>query len=90
MTDDEFRARCTAEGWAEPRTMTYEPDQRPDLHTHDFDAMVLMLSGSMTLASPGGDQPLTPGQVGLVPAGTVHSEHGGPQGGQALLATRPA
>lgn len=90
MTADEFTKLCTGEGWGEVRPVTYAPDQRPELHVHDFDAMVLIVEGTMTLAGPDGDTPLGPGELCRVPAGTMHAELGGPDGGRGLLATRPA
>ena len=44
MTESEFVALCRDQGWGEPRSVTYEPNQRPDPHAHDFHALVLLLS----------------------------------------------
>lgn len=90
MTEDEFASRCTDEGWGEPRVVEYAADQRPGLHTHEFDAFVLLLEGSVTIESPDGDAILEPGMTCQVLAGQVHAENGGPSGGSGLLATRPA
>lgn len=89
MTEDEFVERCRAEGWGVPRAVEYAPDQRPEPHTHDFDAWVLLLDGSVTIATPDGDDVLEPGGLCEVPAGRVHAELGGPDGGRGLVATRP-
>lgn len=88
MTEDEFAEACRAGGWGEPRPVQWDPGQRPDLHAHDFDAFVLLLSGELTIASPDGDQTLEIGSTCEVPAGMIHAENAGPEGGAGLLATR--
>jgi quercetin dioxygenase-like cupin family protein len=51
----------------------------PD-HTHEFDARVMVLSGSMTLAIGGGRQVRCPGDQWDIPAGTLHAEEAGADG----------
>ncbi len=89
MTDDEFRELAEREGYGEVREVSYQPNQRPDLHSHEFAALVLLTEGGLTLVYEDGREELSPGDLCRVPAGRVHAEHGGPHGGAALLATRP-
>lgn len=88
MTDDEFAAWADDDGFSAPRLMTYEPNQKPPMHAHDFDARLLVTGGELTMALDDGAVVLLPGAECDVPAGTLHSEQGGPSGATAILATR--
>jgi len=88
MTHDEFAARLDGDGFSLPRPMTYEPNQKPPMHAHEFDARLLVTGGELTMALDDGAVVLGPGAECEVPAGTLHSEQGGPSGATAVLATR--
>ena len=88
MTDDEFAAWVDADGFSAPRPKTYEPNQKPPMHSHDFDARLLVTGGALTMALDTGAVELRPGDECDVPSGTRHSEQGGPDGATAILATR--
>lgn len=88
MTPDEFAAWVDADGFSAPRPMTYEPNQQPPMHAHDFDARLLVTGGELTMALEDEAVVLRPGAECDVPAGTLHSEQGGPSGATAILATR--
>ena len=90
MDEIEFRQHCNDDGWNEPGPKQYPANDAPAMHSHDFDAMVRIESGELRLTYPDGVDVLCPGDVCVVPAGTVHSEQTGPSGAQGLLATRPA
>lgn len=49
-------------------------------HTHDFDARVLVLSGSITMTMGGEARTYGPGDWWAVAAGTIHAETSGPEG----------
>ncbi len=85
-----FRQRCSDEGWNEPAPKQYPAHDAPEMHSHDFDAMVRIGSGELRLAYPDGVDVLGPGDWCVVPAGTIHSEQTGADGAEGLLATRPA
>ncbi len=88
MTHDEFAAWVDADGFSVPRPMTYEPNQKPPMHAHDFDARLLVTSGELTMALDDGAVVLRPGDECDVPKGTLHSEQGGPSGATSVLSTR--
>lgn len=88
MTDDDFASWVASDGYSATRPMTYEPNQQPPMHAHEFDARLLVTSGELTMALDDGDVVLRTGDECEVPAGTSHSEQGGPDGATAILATR--
>ncbi|MEO6652030.1 MAG: hypothetical protein ABIP17_05170 [Ilumatobacteraceae bacterium] len=90
MTHDEFTAWVEGDGFSPTRSMSYEPDQRPPMHAHEFDARLLVTGGELTMALADGSIVLRAGDECDVPTGTVHSEQGGPDGATAILATRDA
>jgi quercetin dioxygenase-like cupin family protein len=74
MTRAEFEADLRREGY-EVREGGIEPNVHRPAHTHDFDARVFVLDGSITLVF-GEDRVLYgPGDSCNVPAGTMHEEH---------------
>ncbi len=90
MTDDEFVIWVDADGFSATRTIEYEANQQPPMHAHEFDARLLVTSGELTMALDDGDVVLRTGDECEVPAGTSHSEQGGPDGATVILATRSA
>ncbi len=70
----EFEADLRREGY-EVREGEIKPNEHRGAHTHDFDARVFVLDGSITLVL--GDQRCVygPGDSCMVPAGTMHEEH---------------
>lgn len=90
MTDAEFRAMVADEGYPEVRPISYEPHHAPDLHTHDFDAKGLVLSGSLTIVLDDASTTFASGEVYDVPAGTRHAEHTGAAATSVIVGVRPA
>ncbi len=90
MTEDEFLTWTSRDGFEPSRSVEYQPDSRPDLHDHDFDARVLITRGELTMAYESESVVLGPGDHCEVPAGTMHSEQGSSAGAAGTLATRPA
>jgi quercetin dioxygenase-like cupin family protein len=74
MNRAEFEADLRREGY-EVREGGLEPNIHRPVHTHDFDARVRVLAGSITLVF--GDERCVygPGDSCTVPAGTIHEEH---------------
>jgi quercetin dioxygenase-like cupin family protein len=74
MNRTEFEADLRAEGY-EVREGGIEPNVHREAHTHDFDARVLVLDGSITLVFGDDRCVYGPGDSCNVPAGTMHEEH---------------
>jgi quercetin dioxygenase-like cupin family protein len=74
MTRAEFQAACLREGY-EIGEGEIQPHVRRQPHAHEFDARLFVADGSLTLVR--GEDRVTygPGEVCVVPAGTVHAEH---------------
>ncbi len=88
MNEAEFRAACVGEGWDAPSPKSYPANDTPAMHSHDFDATVLIVDGELQMAFPDRVDVLGPGDRCIVPAGTVHSEQTGAAGATGWLATR--
>ena len=79
MTRAEFEAELQREGY-EIREGEFKPDHHKGAHSHDFDARVLVLDGSVTLVFDKDRVSYGPGDSCSVPAGTMHEEHTGTDG----------
>ncbi len=90
MSEDEFRTLITGAGYPEVRAISYEPNQAPELHTHDFDAKGVVLTGALTIVLDDGATTFEVGEVYDVPAGTRHAEHTGDAATSVIVGVRPA
>jgi len=88
MNQTEFRQMVQQHGYGEAQVTEYEPGLDNKMHTHDFSAMVLVLSGEFTLARESGAATFGPGECCEVEAGTVHAERTGPSGATVLVARK--
>lgn len=89
MNRAKFEAELQREGY-EIREGGIEPNQHGEAHSHEFDARVLVLDGSITLVF-GEDRCIYgPGNSCNVPAGTVHAEHTGAEGVRYVAGRRSA
>jgi len=86
VTEAEFRAGLRRDGFDdEIRITNYEPcTPAGPMHTHDFSARLLVLSGEFVLNYEGGPHTFTAGQCCEVPAGTRHAEASGTPGARVL------
>jgi quercetin dioxygenase-like cupin family protein len=87
MTRAEFEADVAREGY-EVRDGQIEPNVHRQPHAHDFDARLLVLDGTITLAI--GDEWITyrAGDACSIPAGTIHAEHTDGDGARYVLGRR--
>ena len=69
-----FEADLRQQGY-EVREGMIEPNVHRGAHTHDFDARVFVLDGSITLVFGTDRVHYGPGDSCSVPAGTEHEEH---------------
>ncbi len=88
MTEDQFRNQLQERGYGEAQIKEFEPHQDKEMHTHDFSAMVFVMSGEFTLALESESTTYAPGEWCELPAGTVHTERTGPNGATVLLACK--
>jgi mannose-6-phosphate isomerase-like protein (cupin superfamily) len=74
MTRAEFEAELRREGY-EVGEGEIQPHVHRELHAHEFDARLLVLTGSLTMVFDNDRVMYGPGDCCSVPAGTVHAEH---------------
>ena len=59
-----------------------------EMHTHEFDARLLILEGAFTVTREGVPTTFRPGDICEVPAGMVHAEDVGPEGTRYVAGRR--
>jgi quercetin dioxygenase-like cupin family protein len=74
MNRAEFEAGLQRDGYA-LREGEIVPNTHRPAHTHDFDARLFVLDGSLTLVFGRERVSYKPGDTCDVPAGTAHEEH---------------
>ena len=89
MNRAEFEADLRREGY-ELREGKIEPNVHRDAHSHEFDARLFVLEGSVTRAFGSDRVTYGPGDSCNVPAGTMHEEHTEADGVRFLAGRRPA
>ena len=89
MNRAEFEADLRREGY-ELREGKIEPNVHRDAHSHEFDARLFVLEGSVTLVFGSDRVTYSPGDSCNVPAGTMHEEHTEADGVRFLAGRRPA
>ena len=85
MDEAQFRQQLQEQGYGEAQSLEFEPNSANDMHTHDFSAFALVLSGEFTLVTEGGSVTHQPGEVCTLAAGTLHSEQTGARGATILI-----
>jgi quercetin dioxygenase-like cupin family protein len=83
-----FAAGLAADGYLGPLDRRMEAGQVTPLHTHPFDARLLVLEGEFVLEQQGNTLRHGPGAVFEVPAGAPHAEACGPDGATYLVGRR--
>ena len=86
-----FRAGLARDGY-EPFERSWPapaPGTAPgEMHTHEFDARLLILEGAFTVTREGVPTTFRPGDICEVPAGMVHAEDVGPEGTRYVAGRR--
>ena len=77
MERAEFERKCQAEGYTELFDRQMEASGTGSQHTHEFDALLFVLQGEMTIACNGKPETFRAGDLCSVPAGTPHTEQFG-------------
>lgn len=85
MNEQQFRQQLLEKGYGEEQYKDYAPNTDGPLHTHDFSAMLLVVSGEFTLAQEHEATTYRPGEVCELAAGTKHAERTGHSGARILL-----
>ena len=85
MNEAHFRGRLQEQGYGEAQAVEFEPNLVNDMHTHDFSAFVLVVSGEFTLVTESGPVTHQPGETCKLAAGTLHSERTGETGATILI-----
>jgi quercetin dioxygenase-like cupin family protein len=88
MDHAQFAAGLAADGYLGPLDRRMEPGQAAPLHTHPFDARLLVVEGEFILEQDGATHRHGPGTVFEVAAGTPHAEACGPAGATYLVGRR--
>ncbi len=85
MDEAQFRQQLQEQGYGEAQALEVEPNSVKDMHTHDFSAFVLVLSGEFTLVTEDDSVTHQPGETCKLAAGTLHSEQTGASGATILI-----
>ncbi len=85
MNEAQFRQQLQEQGYSEAQAIEYRPNLANDMHTHDFSAFALVLSGAFTLVTEDGSVTHQPGEACKLAAGTIHSEQTGASGATILI-----
>ena len=82
-----FETELREQGYAEVIERRMEANTLNPEHAHEFDARLMVLDGTMTIASEGSERTYRAGDVYTMQAGCRHTEQAGP-GGAVYLAGR--
>ncbi len=85
MNEAQFKQQLRKQGYSDAESLELQPNLAKDMHTHDFSAFALVLSGEFTLVTEGGSVTHQPGEACTLPAGTLHAEQTGASGATILI-----
>ena len=88
MNHAAFINSVIADGYAEPVTVTREPNASVDTHSHPFSAKALILEGEIRLVVSDVSKIYRPGDIFQLDINTPHQEYYGPQGVTYLVGRR--
>ena len=86
-TEAALRGALERDGFA-PFAWTDAPGARYTPHSHDHDESIWCVRGEITFGAGGRSLRLGPGDRLMLPAGTVHTAHIGPDGATYLIGQR--
>jgi quercetin dioxygenase-like cupin family protein len=89
MDRNEFVGTLKKEGFPEPVMVTREAGVM-DIHTHEFEAMALIVQGELAITRDGAERIYRAGDVFHLLADVPHSERYGPEGVQYLVGRKQA
>jgi len=85
MDEAQFRRQLQEQGYGEAQSLDFEENFGNDMHTHDFSAFALVVSGAFTLVTEDGPVTHQPGEACKLEAGTLHCEQTGAGGATILI-----
>jgi quercetin dioxygenase-like cupin family protein len=85
MNEAQFRQQLQEQGYSEAQSLEFEPNSVKDMHTHDFSAFALVLSGEFTLVTEDGSVTHQPGETCKLAVGTLHREQTSESGATILI-----
>ena len=88
MNEKEFRILAREKGYGEVEFGEIGPGPEEEMHAHDHSVLSLVLSGEFTMTTGKWTKVFKAGDFCENPAGTMHKEKTGPDGGSYLFAKR--
>ena len=88
MNEAEYRKLATEKGYGEPQFQQVEAGPEEDMHAHEHSVFSLVLSGEFSMTTEQGTKIFHAGDICENPAGTLHKESTGPEGGSFLFAKK--
>ena len=88
MNEAEYRKLATEKGYGEPQFQQVEAGPEEDMHAHEHSVFSLVLSGEFSMTTEQGRKIFRAGDICENPAGTLHKESTGPEGGSFLFAKK--
>jgi len=85
MNEQQFRQHLQSNGYGDGEIKDFEPNTDGPMHTHEFSAKLMVMSGEFTLARESGATTYGPGEICELEAGVLHTERTGSAGARVLL-----
>jgi quercetin dioxygenase-like cupin family protein len=88
MNEEEFRKSAKEKGYGEVEFQEISSGPEEEMHAHEHSVLSLVLSGKFTMKTDKGTKVFITGDLCENPAGTMHQERAGPEGGSFLFAKK--
>ncbi len=88
MNEEEFRKLAKEKGYGEVEFQESDPGPEEEMHAHEHSVLSLVLSGKFTMTTDKWTKVFISGDLCENPAGTMHKEKIGPEGGSYLFAKK--
>ncbi len=88
MNEEEFRKLAKDKGYGEVDFQEISSGPEEEMHAHEHSMLSLVLSGKFTMTTDKGTKVFITGDWCENPAGTMHQEKTGPEGGSFLFAKK--
>ena len=88
MNEEKFRILAKEKGYGEVEFGEIGPGPEEGMHAHDHSVLSLVLSGEFTMTTDKWTKVFGAGDLCENPAGTMHKEKTGPEGGSYLFAKK--
>ena len=88
MNEAEYRKLAREKGYDEPQHQQVEAGPEEEMHAHEHSVFSLVLSGEFSMTTELGTKIFRTGDICENPAGTMHKERTGPEGGSFLFAKK--